>query len=73
MPRTSKQQALRAYRDAMAEEHRAQDRALAAANTDDAITAWLQAMQATRRASHALRSVRSGEHTPGDRPDAHAD
>lgn len=62
----------------MAEEHRAQDRALAAANTDDAITAWLQAMQATRRASHALRSVRvgegtAGERTAGERPDAHGD
>jgi len=50
---------MRALRTAMAEEHRAKDRALEAGDADEAITAWLQAMHATRRASHAVRSGRA--------------
>jgi exonuclease VII small subunit len=57
MPRSNRDKALRAFQEAIAREHRAQERALASDDIDDALSAWLEAMHATRRASHALRSA----------------
>lgn len=48
---------MRAYQAAMTREHQAQERALASDDIDDAFAAWLEALHATRRASHALRSA----------------
>ena len=71
MSRPNRDKALRAWQAAVAEEHRAKDRALASDDVDEAISAWLQAMHASRRASHALRAApaaakRSSDGDPGD-------
>ena len=57
MPSSNRDKALRAYPAAMAREHEAQERALASDDIEAALGAWLEAMHATRRASHALRSA----------------
>jgi hypothetical protein len=57
MTTSNREKALRAYQAAMAREHQAQERALASDDIDEALGAWLEAMHATRRASHALRSA----------------
>lgn len=72
MSRSANQRAMRALRNAMAEEHRAKDRALDAGDADEAITIWLQAMQATRRAAHAVRSRAPGDPAAGEAADANA-
>lgn len=71
MSPSAKQRAVRALRSAMAEEHRAKDRALEAGDVDEAIAAWLQAMHATRRASHAVRSGTTAK-PAGETPDSAA-
>lgn len=48
---------MRAFQAAMTREQKAQERALASDDIDEALGAWLEALHATRRASHALRSV----------------
>lgn len=57
MPPSNRDRALRAYQAAMAREHQAQERALASDDIDEALGAWLEALHATRRASHALRAA----------------
>lgn len=57
MPFSNREKALRAYQAAMTREQRAQERALASDDIDEALGAWLEALHATRRASHALRSM----------------
>ncbi|HEX7889273.1 MAG TPA: hypothetical protein VF522_07950 [Ramlibacter sp.] len=56
MPTSNRDKALRAYQAAMVREQEAQERALASGDIDEALSDWLEAMHATRRASHALRS-----------------
>lgn len=65
MPPSNREKALRAYQAAMTREQRAQERALASDDIDEALGAWLEALHATRRASHALRSAaRDGTEEP---------
>ena len=65
MPSSNREKALRAYQAAMTREQKAQERALSADDIDEALGAWLEALHATRRASHALRAApRDGSEEP---------
>jgi hypothetical protein len=65
MPPSNRDKALRAYQAAMTRELQAQERALSSDDIEEALGAWLEALHATRRASHALRAApREGSEEP---------